>query len=603
MSQSKLYYKYRASVPNPVRQRKFEALKPWYVRALRVRDRQVCMCRYHVNFGMVCVALARVRRKSPALPQPGHLGSAWAEMCCCPPPAGEVHPAPACVNGRCSLCGPEKVVFSETERQGKTLVTWNTYAPAPHTTVDRHGTEVTVERLQLIKKQTTTAELVAEFLRQAKKYVQHRFEKAWQRSVFKNALQNLTPGSILVWMDFSENLALQHNLEPQSMHWIHVQVSVLCCVCWVMVEVGGDQWERQKMYHYFLSDDKTHDAVFVGHCRRLLLNFYQQREGGGGVKRMVQFSDGAACQFKCAAAMYDASALAEEHGIAVFLNWFATGHGHGEPDSSGQIMKTAISLENVRGEGEGAGTGGGLCSAGEVHKWAIANLEQPEHTKSDWKPRSDLAASKFWLIEPGELAKEIAQVPTIPGTLRIHQCITRTKGVVYTRESGCMCFGCVAGTYTECENPVYSGEPRRTEVEPRDKVARSVTRQARVEQGLSLVALCSVGDVVAVACEDEDYSYYLARVEKGPYTVGRGGEVGAYEIEVEQGAVVFSGLFFSRVGEAERHRYVCDPPEKRVPLYVNLVRYAPVHLLSRGRGRNQTWQVVEDEHEAIMAML
>lgn len=58
-----------------------------------------------------------------------------------------------------------------------------------------------------------------------------------------------------------------------------------------------------------------------------------------------------------------------------------------------------------------------------------------------------------------------------------------------------------------------------------------------------------------------------------------------------------------RVLQHELRRHNGHAVTEFFPLYVNLVRFALLHLLSRGRGRNQIWQVVKDEHEAIMAML
>ena len=125
---------------------------------------------------------------------------------------------------------------------------------------------------------------------------------------------------------------------------------------------------------------------------------------------------------------------------------------------------------------------------------------------------------------PTDLGTKIPVLDAVDGTHRVHQCITRSKGVVYVRNFGCMCMGCVGGKYEECINTLYSERPVRQEVEPKSIAARSVTRQARVEGGGSMVAMCEVGDVVALACDDEDYSYYLASIQEGVHTVGRSGQ-------------------------------------------------------------------------------
>ena len=153
------------------------------------------------------------------------------QPCVAAPPPNEIYPLPVCVNGVCSVCGPDKVFFSAEENNSPEFQNWNKFAKAPHKTVDRDKKEVIVEMLQLIKNRTTPRALIEEFQLQAKKYVQHRFEKAWQQSTFECAYKDLAPKSLLVWLDFSENLGLEHNLAPQSLHWVKRHVSVLCCVC------------------------------------------------------------------------------------------------------------------------------------------------------------------------------------------------------------------------------------------------------------------------------------------------------------------------------------------------------------------------------------
>ena len=60
--------------------------------------------------------------------------------------------------------------------------------------------------------------------------------------------------TVVIDIDFSENLSVPVKFEPQSKHWDHEQVTVYLGI----LKRGGN-----KYYHPYFSNDKKHDQSFV----------------------------------------------------------------------------------------------------------------------------------------------------------------------------------------------------------------------------------------------------------------------------------------------------------------------------------------------------
>ena len=100
-------------------------------------------------------------------------------------------------------------------------------------------------------------------------------------------------------MDFAENYAFQPHDEIQSMHWFNVQVTLLVHITYRHAQLDVDGIESTEMErhvvkecHFYVSDDKVHDTLFVQHCFRLHHNWLSYR----GIKYLehLVWSDGCA---------------------------------------------------------------------------------------------------------------------------------------------------------------------------------------------------------------------------------------------------------------------------------------------------------------------
>jgi hypothetical protein len=82
----------------------------------------------------------------------------------------------------------------------------------------------------------------------------------------KASLQRAT---ILTYIDFAENYTFQVQNEIQSIYNHSSQITILVQVTYfvVSIEVASDDTvQLVRETYYYISDDKTHDTLFVQHC-------------------------------------------------------------------------------------------------------------------------------------------------------------------------------------------------------------------------------------------------------------------------------------------------------------------------------------------------
>ena len=95
-----------------------------------------------------------------------------------------------------------------------------------------------------------------------------------------------------------------------------------------------------KEYHFYVSDDREHDTLFVQHCFGLIYDSFKNN-GVSFIEHWI-WSDGCAGQFKSACSFYWLSCLHKETGIRHTWTFFETRDGRGEHDGAGACVKRAL---------------------------------------------------------------------------------------------------------------------------------------------------------------------------------------------------------------------------------------------------------------------
>jgi hypothetical protein len=111
-----------------------------------------------------------------------------------------------------------------------------------------------------------------------------------------------------------------------------------------------------KGIHYYISDAKDHDTQIVQHAFRLYWQFMQER--GFFLEHHVVWYDGCVGQFKSARSWffisrYHNSTIIQSSQLDAKMTWnyFASGHGKGEVDGSGGLLKRKLWKEQLKPNG------------------------------------------------------------------------------------------------------------------------------------------------------------------------------------------------------------------------------------------------------------
>ena len=342
-SQLEFHTRFReANEESSVGLRAFELLKPFYVR--RLKERNTCACKYHCEVAELRVGWNNMRTATKGIH--GRHCECTCDVCAAPEhghPAGEGQPstcradlahftgltdmwhsvlcpveedgwhAQNCVKGLCDLCGVDMLQLCPREEDGNIPLTvqWHNFEMVPHGRT-RAGKENKVLRMMY---KTTGAPTFLDYLKpKLSAFIVHNYIAKWQAEQFKVSIDTFPPDSILSAVDFAENYTFQPYQEPQSMHWLQHQITILVHICyrWNPAYLADRQSSVPKLlteYHYYISDGMEHDTLFVQHCFALHWTHITNR--GIVPNEHIVWSDGCAAQFKSRRCWYHVSRYAQ----------------------------------------------------------------------------------------------------------------------------------------------------------------------------------------------------------------------------------------------------------------------------------------------------
>ena len=122
---------------------------------------------------------------------------------------------------------------------------------------------------------------------------------------FKELFTSIPYGTLISCIDFSENYSMKIQNEIQSMHWCSDQISILVHISFRLNPdwtSDGSEPYLLKEVHYYISDDKQHDSLYIQHA--FMLHWNHTTSHGFEPTNHVVWSDGCSGQFKSARAWY-----------------------------------------------------------------------------------------------------------------------------------------------------------------------------------------------------------------------------------------------------------------------------------------------------------
>ena len=143
---------------------------------------------------------------------------------------------------------------------------------------------------------------------------------------------------ILLVVDFAENYTFATQKELQSEYYHSNQVSMLVHVLYGHVEQNNDNIESNndnrhviKEYHFYISDEHTHDTRFVQHCFERIYD--SLKACGIKLNENSIWSDGFILLIV---------PPSKKKNIRHCWNFFEIGHGKGEHDGARACVKLAL---------------------------------------------------------------------------------------------------------------------------------------------------------------------------------------------------------------------------------------------------------------------
>jgi len=281
---------------------------------------------------------------------------------------GDKYNALTCIEGTCEQCGHLSLLPTcNTSSHMDKIVQWRRF-----TDVNTLRPDGAMSRRPTLTIESTPFRYLDSYMRSSLlKYVGHTFRQTWLARQFKGCKEDFPIGTIVSVIDFAENYSFQPQDEIQSMHWFNVQVTLLVHITYrhaqlLMDGIESTETERHvvKECHFYVSDDKIHDTLFVQHCFKLHYDWLASR----GIKfsEHVVWSDGCAgmqsynliyfrifkyfkyfnlfyCyvvgQFKSSRSFYWMTRYYSITGIRMTWSFFESGHGKGEHDGAGKDLE------------------------------------------------------------------------------------------------------------------------------------------------------------------------------------------------------------------------------------------------------------------------
>ena len=318
----------------------------------------------------------------------------------------------------------KNIIVEETKKQQKKKL--GKVREKATTVDDEPGTTTTTRRdFGKVREKTTIGALLDLWCAETMKMSTHLFNFKWQASQFELCKRDLDRGSILMVMDFAQNVAHRKTWEAQSAHWHRKQSTLHPVVCYYRCPSCKSGVVHDEIL--CITDDLTHDAsaveAFVKESVEHLKDFDVP------IKEVIQYTDNCCSQYKC----YHAFDLISRWSIPIERHYFGAQHGKGPADSCiGRVVRQVASA--VKTEKEEISDG--LDYA--LHCMSNMTTPCPESNKCQHFQRHFKYIHK--ISRRTRTHDDSLAASTLPGTQKIH-CIksTGTRGIVEYRASSCFC--------------------------------------------------------------------------------------------------------------------------------------------------------------------
>ena len=506
-----------------------------------------------------------------------HTTSLWESILCPKPNDSEYH-AKKCLFGYCSQCGVTTLSFCPDEISiDSKEVFVKVFKEVGTGDVAAGGSEK--KRKDLVLQSMTGVAFHGLFADHLKHFIMHNFIFRWQAQQFKECMLTFPNDVVVSVIDFAENYSFKMQNEIQSMHWWSTQVTILVHITYVRNLTGS----IEKTLHFYISDDKQHDTLFVQHCFMLHDRWLKQQ--GHRLRYHWVWSDGAASQFKARRPFYFVARYKQSTSLHMMWSFSASGHGKGEHDGAGAVIKRTLTHEELKPNGAP------LKCAADVVNFLNATFGDKGQSHRCKTQRF------FWLVSQDEVQRDVQwECRPIKGSRTIH-CVdgyaTNDPCALRLRTLSCFCDPCVRGQWRRCKSrqhieewkyvsilPVDEVDNEDSEEEEEDRANESNMNTMAMSRDINLPmyegnpqTLCemlSIGDNFAVKAAEEGEDFYILKCSKGMYQVERA-QKDKWHNKIVRGGLVVEGFYYGQMdGKCDTYSLLDHKPP--VMVYSHLIR-------------------------------
>lgn len=415
----------------------FKKLRPKNVRRISETNRKTCLCQTCANPSLKAEALKQYCGKSPI----GEVQSCCKEIITskremsratlCP---YDDQPKPTCLNRNCQECGAKnlkmkyKTVIERSD--ANTEITWYEWGPM---LISKNGTTK-----RIVSCQPRTAPLKDFFTayeRELETLPQHLFRADWQQRALANCVEAVCSDTeALMVMDYAESYQCIYKDEVQSAFFEQNTVTIHPIMAYYKV---SDILHKHAII--CISPDDTKDASGVLEFEKAAVRIIERKIPQ--LKKIYEFTDGCAGQYKARKAFYDISV----NNTMVCRNYFETSHGKNVCDGLGSTVKHSAYNAVLSG------------------KYVIPNAETfytfcNDKLATDFKVNArngeTVVSKREFVFCTNDPAYDRPDVKTLKGTRLLHAVEnTGTPLLLRTRSLSCFCSGCKNNS--ECTNMEY----------------------------------------------------------------------------------------------------------------------------------------------------
>ena len=274
---------------------------------------------------------------------------------------------------------------------------------------EQTGVQVT----ELKEVETTVQILVENFQGSLSKFRRHIFNIRHQYAVSRELRGKMITSECIIHIDFSENFSCRYSREIQSVHFgaSHQQCTLHTGVLYI-----GDV--EDPVSFCTISPSRRHDPPAIWAYMEPILSYV--RNNFPDVSLLHFYSDGPTTQYRQKGNFFLFSTIVHRMGFegATWHFWEAS-HGKGAPDGVGGALK--------RSGDKLIALGRDITNAESLYRQLLTTETSVKlfYTEAD---------------EVGSLASKMPEkLPTVVGTMRLHQLVTVNIGEIYFRDVSCVC--------------------------------------------------------------------------------------------------------------------------------------------------------------------